>query len=163
MRVGGRSRAECNTMIRSATHPSAAPLATWAALLRKECLCPGGLPLSYESSALALVWSVLPPAAVFSEPQINQYLKAALAGAAACLDTDHVESRRGLVDAEWLQRDGFGSEYRALAWHQLTPEKHATAAPLRGLDMTAWVTAERAAWAANRATRRRQWRAAHGE
>lgn len=137
-------------------------MATWAALVRKEGLCWGGLPLSHQSSALALGWSVSPPAAVSTEPQINQYLKAALAAAAACPDTDHVELRRGLVDAGWLQRDGCGSEHRALAWRQLTPEKQATAAPLGGLDMTAWVTAERVVWAAHRAARRRQWQAAHG-
>jgi hypothetical protein len=139
--------------------PSDASLALWAALVRKDGVGLGVLPLAQQRHALALVWSVLPQGLVLSEPQVNQRLKAALAGAAVCLDTDHVELRRWLVDAGWLQRDGFGREYRAQGWDQLAPELQATAAPLRGLDTTAWVAEQRAAVLAEREARRVSWQA----
>lgn len=143
----------------TATSAPAAPLAPWSALVRKAGVGLGVLPLAQQRHALALVWSLLPPGLVLSEPQVNQRLKAALAGAALCLDTDHVELRRWLVDAGWLQRDGFGREYRTRTWEQLTPELQATAAPLRGLDTAAWVAAQRTAALAERASRRASWQA----
>jgi hypothetical protein len=142
-----------------AASPSETSLAPWSALVRKDGVGLGVLPLAQQRQALALVWSVLPQGLVLSEPQVNQHLKAALAGAAVCLDTDHVELRRWLVDGGWLQRDGFGREYRALAWDRLTPELQATAAPLRDLDTAAWVAQQRSAALAERASRRASWQA----
>ena len=49
------------------------------------------------------------------EPGVNVHLKQALQGAARCLDTDHVELRRWLCDAGWLQRDGWGRAYQRAA------------------------------------------------
>ena len=144
------------------TSSSAAPLASWAALVRKDGVGLGLLPQAQQRGALALVWSVLPQGAVLSEPQVNQQLKAALAGAVVCLDTDHVELRRWLVDAGWLQRDGFGREYRACSWDQLTTEQQATAAPLHDLDTGAWVAQQRAAALTERASRRASWLARKG-
>lgn len=146
----------------TATSLSDAPLAPWAALVRKDGVGLGVLPLAQQRCALALVWSVLPQGAVLSEPQVNRCLVAALADAAMCLATDHVELRRRLVDAGWLQRDGFGREYRALPWEQLTPELQAASAPLRGLDTGAWVAAQRAAALAEREARRAAWQARPG-
>ena len=140
---------------------SSAALAPWTRLVCKDGVGLGLLPAAQQQAVLALVWSVLPPAAVLSEKQINQHLQSALnGGAAAFLDTDFVELRRWLVDAGWLQRDGFGREYRACAWQQLTPGQQDTASPLRGHDTGAWVSETRAASQAERARRRALWQAA---
>lgn len=123
-------------------------------LVVKEGVSLGLLPEPERQLALAWVWAGLPGDAVLNETGINQALKEQLAGPAAWLRTDHVELRRWLVDAGWLQRDGFGREYRRAA----APARHAAlAAPLQGLDTGAWAEQRRQAHAAMRMARRALW------
>jgi Uncharacterized protein conserved in bacteria (DUF2087) len=133
--------------------------AAWARLVQKDHVALGGLTRPELQQALALAWAALPQGLVCTEPQINDHLKRVLQGAAACLGTDHVELRRWLVDAGWLQRDGYGREYRVPAWQALQPDLQAVAEPLRGLDVSAWVAGQRQARQAAREARRREWQA----
>jgi hypothetical protein len=107
--------------------------------------------------ALAAVWAALPAEVVLSERQINEQLKAQLAGPAAWLDTDHVELRRWLVDAGFVQRDGYGREYRQVP--DAYTRHPALARALQGVDTTAFALAQRSAHAAARAERRQRWQA----
>ncbi|HLL09705.1 MAG TPA: DUF2087 domain-containing protein [Rubrivivax sp.] len=144
------------------TPSSDAALKPWAALVRKQGISLGVLASGQRRQALALVWSLLPQGVGLTEPQVNEGLKSALAGAAACLDTDHVELRRWLVDAGWLHRDGFGREYRVPAWDDLAPELRAAAEPLRNVDMAAWAAGQHKLAAAERALRLGAWQARQG-
>jgi hypothetical protein len=117
--------------------------------------------LSADDQALALgwVWAGLPADRVLNEGEINAVLRAQLEGPAACLGTDHVELRRWLVDAGWLQRDGYGREYRRVPGG---PDPHGAMAQavltlLRGTDSRAWADAQRRAHAAERNARRERW------
>jgi hypothetical protein len=133
-----------------------------AALVVKERVGLGGLVPSQRALALGLVWAGLPDAAVSTEPEINLQLKAQLAGPAVWLATDHVELRRWLVDAGWLQRDGFGRAYRRTARADLRPDQAPVADALAGLDTFAWVAQQRAAHVAAREAGRRAWAAGQG-
>ena len=123
-------------------------------LVVKRGVALGGLYVREQARVFALVWAGLPESAM-SERQINVELQAQLASAVAFLDTDHVELRRWLVDAGWLQRDGWGREYRR------SPQPPAAAQPLAQLldamDVAAWVTGQRAAHEARRQARRLAW------
>ena len=127
-----------------------------ASLVVKEGVAIGGLSAEDRALALALVWAAL-PASPCTEIEVNEVLREQLSGPACCLGTDHVELRRWLVDGGWLQRDGFGREYRRVDATALPAERQALAAALAPLDTAAWVRAERSALAARRAARRRQW------
>jgi hypothetical protein len=142
-------------------HDAASPvdMQPWTALVVKDGVALGGLTRPELLAALALAWAALPADRTFTERQINEQLKAVLAGPALCLGTDHVELRRWLVDAGWLQRDGYGREYRVPAWASLAAELQALAAPLRGMDVTQWVATQRQARLDARAARRREWQA----
>ncbi|MFO1265738.1 MAG: DUF2087 domain-containing protein [Rubrivivax sp.] len=129
----------------------------------KDHVALGGLSASQLALALAAVHATLPPARPMSEREVNEALKAALAGAACWLGTDHVELRRWLVDAGWLERDGFGHEYRALAHAALRPAQQALARALATVDVARWVAAERAAHARSRAERKARWEKAQQE
>lgn len=134
----------------------------WARLGRlvvKQGLGIGALPPADRVLLLALAWSCLPDE-VLSERQINDRLRSQLAGPLACLDTDHVELRRWLVDGAWLQRDGFGREYRRASPAQLQhPPALAAAQALAELDGRTWVAQQQAAHQALRASRRLAWQA----
>lgn len=93
--------------------PSTA-LTALTALVVKDGVMLGGLTEPQRALALGLVWAGLPQAPL-TERAVNEALKAQLAGAARCLDTDHVELRRWLCDTGWLSRDGYGREYRRVA------------------------------------------------
>lgn len=134
-------------------------LQPWTQLAVKDGVALGGLTRPELLAALALVWAALPAGQACTEREINEQLKAALAGPALCLGTDHVELRRWLVDAGWLQRDGYGREYRVPAWPALSEDLQALAAPLKGVDVAAWVAAQRQARVAAREARRREWQA----
>lgn len=127
-----------------------------AQLVVKQGVGLGGLPVAQQAWALAVVWAGLPDA-THNEAGINQLLKAQLAGPAAFLHTDHVELRRWLVDAGWLQRDGFGRAYQRVATTSLPAASQPLAQALQGLDTAAWTQALRAQQAALRAARRSAW------
>lgn len=126
-------------------------------LVIKDHVSLGGLPPAAMACALALAHATLPPDRPMSERQVNEALKAALAGAVCWLGTDHVELRRWLVDAGWLARDGFGREYRARAPASLPEPLQPLAQALATIDVTAWVSAERARHAQARAERKARW------
>jgi hypothetical protein len=131
-----------------------------ARLAVKRGVAIGGLSPAEQALALGLAWAGLPRETVLSEPQVNLALKARLAAACACLGTDHVELRRWLVDAGWLQRDTWGREYRRLPAPAVAPQWRELAAVLDGLDSDAWVAALRSEQQARRDARRRAWEAA---
>jgi hypothetical protein len=134
-------------------------LQSLSSLVVKDHVSLGGLPLAEQALALAIAHAKLPPAAALSEREVNEALKAALAGPACWLDTDHVELRRWLVDAGWLVRDGFGHEYRALPHTALPAASQPLARALATIDITRWVAAERAQREQVRAERKARWQA----
>ena len=67
----------------------------------------GDLELLFASAALAFA-----PGALFTEMEANEILKRFLAGAGVMVATDHVELRRWMVDAGFLQRSDYGTDYR---------------------------------------------------
>jgi hypothetical protein len=138
------------------------PLRDLAALVVKEGVGLGGLSSAHRSWALALVWAGLPAQIGLTERQVNELLKAQLAGAAAFLDTDHVELRRWLVDAGWLLRDGYGREYRRVDRDNLDAGQREFADALAGIEPATWVAELRAAHRARREARRAHWQSGNG-
>ena len=136
------------------------PMAAAAQLVVKNGVGIGVLTEPARQLALALVWAGLPRVDM-SEPQVNQVLKGILADAMQCLDTDHVELRRWLVDGGWLQRDGYGRVYQRRAPDQLPPPQQALATALiRGLagaDVATWSRQQREHLASKREHRRQSW------
>lgn len=136
------------------TQAAATPLEQLARLVVKDGVSLGLLPEAERQLALCWVWAGLPEGRVMNEPGVNEVLKAQLAGPAAWLRTDHVELRRWLADAGWLQRDGYGREYRRAE----APAQHAAlAAALRGVSTAAWAAEHRRAHEAGREARRQRW------
>jgi Uncharacterized protein conserved in bacteria (DUF2087) len=134
-------------------------LAQAAAMVVKERVGLGVLAEAERQLALALVWAALPDA-VMNEKAINAELRAVLGdGVAAFLATDHVELRRWLADAGWLQRDSWGREYRRVAFAAFDAERRAWVEPLLALQANAWARGLRAARAAERGLRRARWQA----
>ncbi len=122
----------------------------------------GGLAPEDRALLFALVWAGLPDGPL-TERQVNERLRAQLAGAAACLKTDHVELRRWLVDAGWMHRDGFGREYRRAGLDAIADGPSCAAArELQSIDTDAWVAQQRASHEAQREARRRAWQGGQG-
>jgi hypothetical protein len=134
-------------------------LRSLAPLVVKDHVSLGGLPAAEMALALAAAHATLPAAVALSEREVNEALKAALAGAVCWLGTDHVELRRWLVDAGWLQRDGFGREYRALPHAALPAGHQPLARALATVDIARWVAGERGRVAQARAERKARWAA----
>ena len=132
----------------------AAPLEHLARLVVKNGVSLGLSAEPERQLALVWVWAGLRAGRVMNETDVNNALKAQLAAPVACLQTDHVELRRWLVDAGWLQRDGYGREYRCAP----APAAHAAwAEALRAFDRTAWTADRRNAHEAGREARRQRW------
>lgn len=129
-----------------------------AALVVKDGVALGGLSVAQRQLALALAWAGWPETPL-TEAEVNEQLKSLLASALCCLDTDHVELRRWLVDAGWLCRDGFGRQYRRTAVDALPPACAPAAAAVAALDPAAFTAACRASRDAERAARRQAWAA----
>ena len=112
------------------------------------------------AAALASASLVLPAGATSSEREVNERLRAWLAGPGAMLATDHVELRRWLVDLGLVERDGYGRAYvRALP----PPAAYAEAvASLAAIDPVAVAREARDALASERASRRAKHAAAQG-
>jgi hypothetical protein len=128
------------------------------AMLVKQGVMLGGLVPEQRAAALAVVWAGLPEG-VMSEKQINEALKQRLSAAAQFIDTDHVELRRWLVDLGFLQRDGFGREYRCQQLSDLPEPCRLVAEALPQLDVDAWADGLRQLHAQQREVRRKAWEA----
>ena len=135
---------------------SANVMALLAQLVVKQRVSLGGSTDDERRAALSLAWASLPWNPM-RESDVNQALKAALAGAAQCLGTDHVELRRWLVDAGWLARDGYGREYRRLPATEVYVDNQPWAAVWATQDASAWVADKRQQHAAHRTQRRQRW------
>jgi hypothetical protein len=98
------------------------------------------------------------PDRAYTEREVNELLRAFLAGPGAMLATDHVELRRWLVDYRLLARDGFG---RAYTVGTPSAEIVAAAAQLATVDLAAVAREAREHDAAVRAQRKAR-RAAAG-
>lgn len=132
-------------------------LQTLSRLAVKDRVGLGGLSGPEQAVALAVAHAALPAATDLSERDVNLALQHALAGAACWLDTDHVELRRWLVDAGWLDRDGFGRVYRARPHAALRADQQPLARALATVNVPSWVAAERQRRQAERAARHAQW------
>lgn len=128
-----------------------------AALVVKSGVHLGGLTDAQRIWALGVAAQCLEPGAGVSEAHANARLKAALAGPAAFLATDHVELRRWLIDTGWWTRDGFGRCYERVSLSALPHTLRPPAEALKGLDLPAWVAELRQAHLAEREKRRRSW------
>ncbi|MFN0184791.1 MAG: DUF2087 domain-containing protein [Aquabacterium sp.] len=126
-------------------------------LLPKEHVSLGGLSETERGLALALVWAGLPDGQVWTEPAVNQALKARLAAAARFIGVDHVELRRWLVDLQWLQRDDYGREYRKVPQSALREALRPLADVVAGTDWDAQAQQLREGRAQARAERRAAW------
>lgn len=104
---------------------------------------------------LAAAASGFAPERTYTEREVNERLRAFLAGAGAMLATDHVELRRWLVDFRVLERDGYG---RAYALAVPADDIAALARELAEIDLGALARDARAADAARRAERKAWWR-----
>lgn len=133
-----------------------AQLAQLSQLVVKDRVSLGCLGDEPRRAALSLAWACLPDQPL-NEPQVNAALKQALATAAKCLGTDHVELRRWLVDAGWLARDSFGRQYQRLSAEQVYPANRDWALLWQGRDVAAWVAQQREARAEQRSQRRQAW------
>ena len=113
------------------------------------------LELFFAGAALAF-----PPDISLSEHGANQILKRFLASAGVMVSTDHVELRRWMVDAGFLQRSDFGTDYR----RGVIPDWLADAAQALDFERIASAVAQaRSANEAQRETRRRAWLASQIE
>jgi hypothetical protein len=92
----------------------------------------------------------------YRERDVNDALRAWLAGTGAMLDVDHVELRRWLVDTGVLARDGFG---RAYALGRPRADVAAAVTALAPHDPAELARAVRAEDAARRAERKARWAA----
>lgn len=145
---------------KTASQPAEALLDRVARIVVKEGVTLGNLGESDRSLALAWVWAGLPADAVMHEPGVNGHLKQALQGAARCLDTDHVELRRWLVDGGWLARDGYGRSYQRVAAAALPEHQTALGRALDGVDTVGFVERLRLERDAARHARHAAWQAA---
>jgi CO/xanthine dehydrogenase Mo-binding subunit len=136
-----------------------------AALVIKQGVGLGTLGAAQRELTLAIAACSLPAAAAegFSEAEVNQALKRCLQAEAAFLATDHVELRRWLVDSGHWRRDGYGRRYERVSLAELSAERAEALRVLAGLDLPAWVSAQRAQDAERRQSRRRAWAAVQGE
>ena len=109
------------------------------------------------AQVLAAAARAFAPAREYRERDVNDLLRAWLAGAGAMLDVDHVELRLWLVDTGVLARDGFG---RAYALGAPRADVAAAIAALSPHDPDAIARTAREHEAARRAARKAQWGAA---
>ncbi len=113
------------------------------------------LDLLFASAALAF-----PAGESLTEKSANEILKRFLTGAGVMVATDHVELRRWMVDAGYLQRSDFGTDYRRGA----LPEWLGEAARDLDIERIAEAVAyARSASELQRETRRQAWLASQIE
>jgi len=130
-----------------------------AALVVKDGVGIGRLSERERDLVLGLAWSAVPSGAALRESEVNAVLKRALAGPCRFLEIDHVELRRWLVDCGWMQRDGFGREYRRVDAQALPARLQVIVPALPAVPCDDWVEDLRAGVVARREQRRRDWEA----
>ena len=126
-------------------------------LVVKSGVMLGGLSQADRLLALSMPAARLPEGEAASEAEVNARLRSSLGEEAACLDVDHVELRRWLVDSGWWRRDGFGRRYERVPVHALPDELRALADALAGLDLPSWAADCRDALKRQREQRRQAW------
>ena len=139
------------------------PLATWRRLCVRNALSLGGLQSGRQQDfAVVLAGAALAfdDGTAYTEAEVNERLKAWLAGAGAMLGTDHVELRRWLVDARLLERDGYGRSYARAPG---PPAFQAALDALGGWDLSLVTRNERDAHARQRAERKSAWKQASAD
>jgi len=141
------------------TPPMSDPQKTAARLVVKDGVRLGLLTDAERALALALAWAALPADGPWTERALNAAVSARLADTLAFLDTDHVELRRWLVDGGWLQRDGYGREYRRADAAQLGTALQPVARWAAAQSVVDWVAARRQDHHVQRETRRQAWQA----
>jgi hypothetical protein len=110
------------------------------------------------AATLAAASLALPGDADLAERDVNERLRAWLAGPGAMLGTDHVELRRWLCDLGLVGRDGYGRAYRRAS---PPPAAYAAAvAAMASIDPAAVASEARDAHARERAARRARHEAA---
>jgi hypothetical protein len=134
-----------------------------AALVVKDGVGVGRLTEPQRMLVLGLAWCSLPARIALREADVNAALKRALAGPCCFLGIDHVELRRWLVDTGWMQRDGFGREYRRVDAAALAQSLQSLTAVLTPMDLGTWVNGLRGAAATRREQRRQAWKARGAE
>lgn len=143
----------------SLSDPSLRP---FEALALKSGASLGGLTAPQRELTLALASRSIGAERGWTEREVNEALRGALARELAFLDIDHVELRRWLVDAGLWQRDGFGRDYRRVPPEGLAAPLREACAAVDATDAVRWLPARRAAVVAERAARRRAWEAGQG-
>ena len=152
-------------MTPASIEPDAAPTRRAATPSRLERIAvKSGLSLGLMGEAdraatLAFAAIHFVPGSGYDEKGVNAVLRDWLAEVGPMLRSDHVEIRRWLVDAGWLERDGFGRRYALAA---SAPER--AAALLGDRSAAGWTACLQRARAAERERReaRRQHHAAPG-
>lgn len=142
--------------------PSDPFLRPFEALAHKSGASLSGLTASQRELALALASRSIAAERSWSEREVNEALRGALARELAFLDIDHVELRRWLVDTGLWQRDGFGRDYRRVPPEGLSAPLRDACAAVDAVDAVHWLPARRAAVVAERAARRRAWESGQG-
>jgi len=131
----------------------------WRTTAVKTGVALGALTGDAFAATLAAASLAIPAEATLAERDVNQHLRAWLAGPGAMLATDHVELRRWLVDLKLVERDGFGRAYH----RAVTPASfEAAVAAMTAIDPRAVATEAREAHARGRAERRARHEARGG-
>lgn len=131
----------------------------WRATAVKRGVTLASLSGDAFAATLASAALAIPHGETLAERDVNERLRAWLAGAGAMLATDHVELRRWLVDLKFVERDGYGREYRRAS---APPPAYADAvAAMAAIDAAAVASDARAAHAQMRAARRARHEARH--
>jgi hypothetical protein len=131
---------------------------TWCATAVKQGVALGVLAGDAFAATLAAASLAIPADATLAEREVNERLRAWLAGPGAMLATDHVELRRWLVDLKLVERDGYGRAYKRAA---PPPAFVDAVTAMAAIDAVAVADDARASHAKARAERRARHEAAN--
>lgn len=131
----------------------------WRATAVKQGVALGVLAGDAFAATLAAASLAIPADATLAERDVNERLRAWLAGPGAMLATDHVELRRWLVDMKLVERDGYGRAYRRAV---PPPTLAAAVAAMGAIDPGAVANEARASLTRERAERRARHEARGG-
>jgi hypothetical protein len=126
-------------------------------LLPKKHVSLGSATPAQRASALGPAAFALPAETVLRKADVNGALRPVIGGACRLLNTDPMELRCWLVDACWLNRDGFGRAYRRAGVVSLSPVQAQIAAAWRGTAGLACASQMREDEAFRRAERKNAW------